>query len=433
MDRESAVAGRPDRTPLTGRGHPSPVGRWEIVALLWVAFFLNQADRQVFNVVLPLIRTDLQIRDAALGAIATTFTIVYGLLVPLSGWLGDVIDRRKVVVISLLTFSTGTLLTGFASSFLLLLMYRGIATGAGEALYAPAAASLIGEAHVKTRARALSLHQTANYTGIVLGSLISGLTAQALGWRAAFLIYGIAGLAWGIFLMWRLRGHQPLRDAAAAPKDWATTRATVRDSLAVIAGTPTIIAHMIGFGGLIFVLVGFLTWTPTLLFERFGVPIAYAGFEAVVYHHIGAYAGLALTSWATDRLMGRWPRVRLLSMAFGLIGMVPFIWWAASASTAWQAYVALGLFGFFRGIYDAGIFAAIFDVVEDRLRSTVTGILLASGFLIGAASPSIMGAMKASYGLEGGMQVLAIAALIAGMVLGITTLLDRPNRAVGAL
>ena len=39
--------------------------KWEVLALLWVAYLLNQADRQVFNVVLPLIREDLGLSDVA--------------------------------------------------------------------------------------------------------------------------------------------------------------------------------------------------------------------------------------------------------------------------------------------------------------------------------------------------------------------------------
>jgi len=184
---------------------------------------------------------------------------------------------------------------------------------------------------------------------------------------------------------------------------------------------------MLAFGGLIFTVVGFLTWSPTLLYERFGLSLADAGFSSVFYHHLAAYVGLLVASSLTDRLIPRIPRIRLLVMAFGLIASAPFIWWAAGARSLIEIYLALAAFGLFRGMYDAGIFAAIFDVVEDRLRATVTGVILASGFLIGAMSPLIMGTMKAQYGLEGGMQVLAVASALAGVVLLIATMV-RPLR-----
>lgn len=405
--------------PASAETHPME-GRWELVGLLWVAFFLNQADRQVFNVVLPLIRDDLQLSDSQLGMVATTFTVVYGLLVPVAGILGDIFDRRRVVWLSLVVFSTGTLLTGFASSFLLLLIFRGLATGAGEAAYAPSAASLIGSAHNETRARALSLHQTANYTGIVLGSLLAAWVGQQFGWRWSFIVYGVAGLFWSIIFFYRAR-RLPILPPPRLPLH--EQRALIAEAARLMFGQPLLVAQMLAFGGLVFVIVGFLTWAPTLLFERFGMSLVEAGFYSMFYHHLLAYAGVFCASWLTDRMIRRFPKIRLITMALGLIAAAPCLWWMAGATGLFDVYMALALFGLARGFYDAGLFAAPFDMVEDRLRSSVLGLLLAAGFLIGAASPLVMGLLKADYGLEGGLQLLAFVAAGAGMALLVNVLL----------
>ena len=57
--------------------------KWEILILIWVAFFLNQADRQAFNIVLPLIQKDIHLTDIQIGLIATIFNLFYAVLVPL--------------------------------------------------------------------------------------------------------------------------------------------------------------------------------------------------------------------------------------------------------------------------------------------------------------------------------------------------------------
>ncbi|OYU73601.1 MAG: MFS transporter, partial [Alphaproteobacteria bacterium PA3] len=329
------------------------------------------ADRQVFNVVLPLIRADLALTDQAMGLIATTFTAVYGILVPFAGMAGDLIDRRKVVFLSLVVFSLGTLLTGVASSFLLLLLFRGVATGAGEAFYSPAAASLIGSAHERTRARALSIHQTANYTGIVLGSLVAGWVGQTWGWRAAFLVFGVGGLAWSVLLYVRARHfilperHGP-SNCSIPTEEPGLHRGQFSEALRLVLTTPALLGQLLAFGGLVFVIVGFLTWSPTLLYERFRLSLADAGCFSVFYHHLLAYVGVVGAGWATDRLIDKWPRVRLYAMAFGLIASGPCIWWGAQTTNLSELYIALALFGLFRGIYDSGIFAAIFDFVDDR-------------------------------------------------------------------
>ena len=67
--------------------------KWELIALLWFAFFFNQADRQIFNIVLPSIRDDLGLTDASMGLVAYVFTLFYGVMVPVGGILGDRIKK----------------------------------------------------------------------------------------------------------------------------------------------------------------------------------------------------------------------------------------------------------------------------------------------------------------------------------------------------
>ena len=88
--------------------------KWELIVMLWFAYFLNQGDRQVYNAVIPFIENDLGLSSVQTGLVATVFTIVYGCLVPFGGYLGDFLRRKWIVVASLLIFSVGTLFTGFA-------------------------------------------------------------------------------------------------------------------------------------------------------------------------------------------------------------------------------------------------------------------------------------------------------------------------------
>lgn len=99
--------------------------KWELLVLLWFAFFLNLADRQIFNIVLPSIRDDLNLSDANMGLISTIFLIIYGLLVPLGGILGDRINKKYILIFSLLIWSTATVGTG-------LLLMGGFIVGAAS-------------------------------------------------------------------------------------------------------------------------------------------------------------------------------------------------------------------------------------------------------------------------------------------------------------
>mgnify|MGYP000779072805 CR=1 FL=1 len=102
--------------------------KWELIIMLWVAYFLNQGDRQIFNVVIPLIKEDLHLTDVQLGFVASVFTIVYGCLVPFGGYMGDFLKRKWIILISILIFSIGTLCTGFSGGLVSLIILRGITT-----------------------------------------------------------------------------------------------------------------------------------------------------------------------------------------------------------------------------------------------------------------------------------------------------------------
>ncbi len=160
--------------------------RWELLVWLWLAFLFNQADRQVFNVVLPAIRAGLGLTAVQAGLVGSVFTIALAIVIPVAGYVGDIWSRKRIVVFSLFGWSVSTLLTGFSPGLLYLIIVRSVATGVGEGFYAPSAFAMIGEHHVETRAQAMALHQTSLYLGVVLSGLVAGWLGDHFGWRSAF-------------------------------------------------------------------------------------------------------------------------------------------------------------------------------------------------------------------------------------------------------
>ena len=123
--------------------------KWEVLALLWMAYLLNQADRQVFNTVLPQIRDSLSLTDVSIGWIATIFNLFFALSVPLGGWAGDRLSRKWVTTCSILFWSVATMLTGFAGGFISLVLFRSIATGGGEAVFSPSCMALLADSSAR--------------------------------------------------------------------------------------------------------------------------------------------------------------------------------------------------------------------------------------------------------------------------------------------
>jgi sugar phosphate permease len=150
----------------------------------------------------------------------------------------------------------------------------------------------------------------------------------------------------------------------------------------------------------------------------------------VAYHHIVGYVGLLVAGVATDALSRRFPRIRVVSMAVALMLCAPFIWLSANASALWMVYAALAAFGLFRGIYDANLYAAMFDAVENRLRSTVAGLIIACAYIVGALAPWLMGVLKSTYGVRSSLELLSYVALATGAAFLGLILLDRSGRSV---
>ena len=187
--------------------------KWEVTALIWVAYFLNQADRQVFNVVLPQIRDGLGLSDSDMGLIATAFNLFYAVLVPLGGILGDRYSRKWILTLCILFWSIATMFTGWATGLISLIILRSVATGGGEALFGPNYNALLSEYHTKTRSTAMSIVQTAYYVGIIASGYLAGKIAELWGWQYAFIVFGAVGVVHAVIMMFRLKDK---RDVAAA-------------------------------------------------------------------------------------------------------------------------------------------------------------------------------------------------------------------------
>lgn len=380
--------------------------RWELVGWLWLAYFLNQADRQIFGVVLPLVRADLLLSDFQAGLVATLFIVAFGLVVPVAGYVGDAFPRRWVVATSLAVWSLATVLTGYGTGLLFLILVRSIATGVGEAFYAPAAHALIGEHHRETRGRALAVHQSALYFGVIVSGLVAGWVGQRYGWRSAFWLFGWIGILLVLPLAWRLKPGTAAPTAAAQPSVLAAARAVTRTAAVPLLG--------LGFAGIVFVNNGYLTWCPTYLHERFGQTLAEAGFSSMFYHHVGSLLGVLLGGLLSDRWAARRPSIRPELQAAALFLGAPFLWWVGRGDSPLAIYVALGCFGFCRGVYDSNMFASVFEVVESRFHASGAALFICFGFTMGAFAPVLLGAAKQSIGLSGGFTSMSLVYLLAG-------------------
>lgn len=388
--------------------------KWEVLALLWIAFFLNQADRQVFNVVLPLIKADLHLTDLQIGSIATAFNLVYALLVPFAGYIGDIFSKKWVVTLSILFWSVATMFTGLSNGMLMLIIMRSTATGGGEAFFGPANYSLLAQYHKGTRAFAMSIHQTSYYVGIIVSGYIAGYVGERWGWRNAFYVFGAVGVIHAIILMFRLRDKHD--EQKITKKD----NVSLKEGFKVLFKTPTALVLTVGFSGLIFVLTGYLTWMPTYLYENFNMNLSSAGFHSMFYTHLFAFVGVILAGKFSDKVAGKNPASQMMMQGAGLLVAVPFIVMMGNSGVLATIYIGFAGFGFARAFFDANTYTVLYDVIPEKYHSSASGIMIMSGFLVGSLSPIVLGYMKPIFGLSFGISMLAVVWAVCGVLLIVT-------------
>ncbi len=386
--------------------------KWEMLVWLWFAFFLHLVDRQIFNNLLPLIKIDLHVSDVQLGLVASIYTGIIGVGVLMGGYAADVWRRKWIIVLSLVVWSAATLLTGVSTGLITLLVFRGLASGGGEAFYYPSAASLISQIHRTAKATALAIHQSAQYVGII-ASFLGGYVGERYGWRSAFYLFGGFGIVLGAVLVFRMCDTP--HETPDAPGGTAVSpRPPLGVVVRAILGTPTARILYLALAGHVFVNTGYVTWMPTLLHENFGMSVTLAGFSAVAYHYVFALFGVFVGGRLSDRWASRRRAIRMEFEWLGLLLASPFIFWMGRADGAFTCCLAMGLFGFFRGFYDSNLWTALFDVVEPRFRASAIGLMLAWSFLFGAFAPLIMGWTKGVFGLGASVSALAFVYFTAG-------------------
>ncbi|MCL2744225.1 MAG: MFS transporter [Planctomycetaceae bacterium] len=397
---------------------PSPFYRWELLVLLFFTYFLHQADRAIFAVVLPLIRYDLNLTDSQLGLSGTVLFLVIAVMVPIAGFIGDRCSKKWIITCSLVFWSAATMLTGLSRGLAGIIMFRSVATGGGESFYGPAATALIAAFHQKTRALALSIHQGSLYFGVMLSGFLGAWVAELYGWRATFYIFGGIGILLGVVLVFRLR--DPSRNEQGNTETAAQAESIPPwEAVKKLARIPTVWLLTAGFTAIVFVNNAYMVWAPTFIMKKFEVPLMTAAGFSMFYHHITALLGVLLGGAIADALVPRIPTFRLRLQAASMLCGVPLVFLLGRIDSLLGLWIIIALFGFVRGLYESNTHAAVFDVVPQHLRATVVGGMIMCGFLIGSLSPLLLGMLGDRYGTAAGLgfgfSCLSLAWLIGGL------------------
>ncbi len=389
--------------------------KWSVVGMLWCISFFNYADRQAIFSVFPLLQREMGLTTVELGLLGSSFAWVYGLGAPFAGFIVDRVRRKSAILLGLHLWSVICMATALSRRFVHLFVFRA-AEGLGETFYFPASMSMVSDYHGKeTRSRAMGLHQTSVYIGTIGGGFFAGLIGQHYGWRWSFIVFGGLGILLGFVL------HKYLREPRRGATDiehGESARLPLSAFLKIIWGTPTVLTLMAAFMCANFVAVVLLSWMPAFLYQRFGMSLAMAGLTATIFVQLASMAGAPLGGWLADKLRMRTARGRLIVQALGVFCGAPFVALCGLTGSVAVLMAALTAWGLFKGLYDANIFASVFDVIRPEARGTAAGFMNTVGWLAGGGSaPLVIGIIAQRQSLGLAIALASTVYIAAGVVL----------------
>ncbi|MFP3516316.1 MFS transporter [Pseudomonas sp. SIMBA_077] len=383
--------------------------RWFMLSLLLIATIINYIDRVNISIAAPFMAKDLGLDKIEMGLIFSAFAWTYALALVPAGFIADRFGSRLTYGVSLISWSTATVLQGFATGFASLFGLR-LAVGAMEAPAFPANSRAVTVWFpARERGMASSIYVCGQYLGTALftGALL--WLATTFDWRHVFYSTGILGIVFGV--IWLFLYRDPLNCKKVSPQELKYIEnggGLVKSSqertkfnwrqIAELFSYRQVWAICIGKFASTSALYFFLTWFPTYLIEERKLTMIKAGIFAVL-PFIGATVGILLAGFISDMLIRRGYSMsfaRKLPLVVGsMLGMSIVLVNFTDSNVFCIAILTVAFFA--QGIASSS-WAAVSEIAPKQLIGLTGGITSLAANIGGIVTPIVIGAIVQSTG-----------------------------------
>jgi len=386
-------------------GRSSATYQIVLVAILCLNFGVLFFDRNAINFLMPFIQPELGLSYTQVGLLGAGLSFTWAVAAIFVGWLSDKIARRKIIIVTAgLVFSVCSVVSGLASSFLMLFAAR-LLMGLSEGGVMPISHAMVA-AEVNPNRRALAMGVTQNVGSSILGSTVAPLVlvpvALAWGWRHAFFLAAVPGLICALLIILFVVE----RPIPKAPPRAAGERLPLLETL--------LNRNVIACSIMAVLLVSYLvvTWSfmPLVLTQYRGIDDSTAAWLMAVLGISSFLASFAVTTLSD--YIGRKP-VMIVMPFIGVVLPLAALYYDGSA------WVMGGLFfigWLFNGIFPMFMATVPSESVSPRQVATAMGIAMGVGEILGGVfGPSLAGKLSDIYGLSAPCWFLAVVAVLGGV------------------
>lgn len=396
-----------DRTPTAP--HPR--------LLLWtllIVYIFNFIDRQIVSILAEPIARDLDLSDSQLGLLTgLAFALFYATLgVPIARLADDGRSNRcRLIAVCVAVWTAMTALCGVAQNFTQLLLAR-IGVGIGEAGCTPTAHALIADSlPPERRAGGIAFFGLGIPIGGLLGTLIGGGMAEVLGWRQAFYVVGLPGLALALFVWFFLKDPRLGRAVAAD----APPRLSMLASLKRLVASPAYCLVLSAASLVAFLSYGKGVWVLIYFQRTHKLSVGETALWVGVSLGLAGIVGTWLGGWAADR-WGRHDRRHMLTLpAIAMTLAAPLLFLGYSVDD-WRLAIGLMVLPTIaNSAYYGPAYGAAQVLARPDTRAMAAAWMVFAQNLIGLGlGPLLFGALsdmlKPEYGLQSVRMVLYFAA-----------------------
>ena len=267
-----------------------PTSETRIVALITIAMFINYIDRGNLALAGPQIQKDLGLSATEFGILGSAFYYSYVLAMIPAGWLAEHFGAKRVLFAGVVIWSLATLLTGFASGFIVILFLR-VLLGLGESASFPCSSKILAQVVPRDRlGNANGIMSSGYLFGPAIGMLAGGLLMEQFGWRPLFYVFGTLSLLWLL----------PWRSVVIAPQVSSAPNAAAEPSFGQILRQRGLWGAALGLLSANYGFYFVIFWLPTYLVTQRGISIGGMALMGFAAYAINAACALA-RGWATDR------------------------------------------------------------------------------------------------------------------------------------
>lgn len=362
---------------------------WVVVGLLWIVALLNYMDRQMLSTMKASMMIDItELESAAnFGRLMAVFLWIYGLMSPVSGLIADALNRKWLIVGSLLVWSAVTMAMGYSTSYDQIFWLRAL-MGVSEALYIPAGLSLIADYHSdKTRSLAVGIHMTGLYAGQAIGGF-GATIAASFSWQSTFHWFGIIGIVYAFVLAIALKEKKTVRKEINSK---AAGRGNPLKVLAVLFSNISFWIILIYFAAPSMPGWAIKNWVPTLFSENLNLDMSTAGPLSTITIAISSFIGVIVGGILSDKWVQKNIRGRVYTGAIGLGMTIPALLLLGLGHGYVSVVGSALFFGIGYGMFDANNMPILCQFVSVRHRATAYGFMNMVGVFAGAFVTDLLG------------------------------------------